>query len=167
MPFTLRTRVTADAPSSLVSCRSARATSRLTPTRVSLWLGQGIKQALMRSIAAAHLRVLITLFITNSEFRKLLSDFGLIGRDVFATVATKAADGARPSQSDLDQVDQEAPSNQWVGADGKKHGQNDTPELQMRGPSGSQIKYNPKDAPGDAQYVKPRRVYTRADFLPE
>ena len=32
--------------------------------------------------AAAHLRVLITLFVTNAEFRKLIKDLGIIGRDV-------------------------------------------------------------------------------------
>ncbi|KAL7423409.1 hypothetical protein Q5752_000989 [Cryptotrichosporon argae] len=101
--------------------------------------------------AAAHLRVLITLFITNGEFRKIVNDLGLIGRDLFATAASKAADKARPDQHQLDQVDKEAPSNQWVGADGKTHGTDSTPELQLKGPNGAQIHYNPKDAPGEAK----------------
>jgi hypothetical protein len=100
--------------------------------------------------AAAHLRVLITLFITNSEFRKILNDLGLVGRDIFATAASKAADKARPNQDQLDQVDQEAPSKQWIGADGNKLGPNDTPDVQLKGPGGSEVRYNPKDAPGDA-----------------
>ena len=89
--------------------------------------------------------------MTNSEFRKLIKDFGIIGRDIFATGASKAADKARPNQGQLDSIDQEAPSNQWIGADGKTHGTNETPELQMKGPGGSQVRYNPKDAPGNAQ----------------
>jgi len=101
--------------------------------------------------AAAHLRVLITLFITNSEFRKILNDLGFVGRDIFATTASKAADKARPNQDQLDQIDQEAPSKQWIGADGKKLGPNDTPELQMKGPDGSEVRYNPKDAPSNAK----------------
>jgi len=101
--------------------------------------------------AAAHLRTLVTLFITNSEARKLLNDLGLIGRDVFATAASKAADKARPDQERLDQVDQEAPSKQWIGPDGQKLGTNDTPELQLKGPGGSEVRYNPKDAPGNAK----------------
>ncbi|ORX38560.1 hypothetical protein BD324DRAFT_578011 [Kockovaella imperatae] len=106
--------------------------------------------------AAAHLRVLITLFITNSEFRKLASDFGIIGRDVFATAASKVADTARPDQEQLDQVDQEAPSKQWVGPDGKKLGTQDTPELQLKNPAGDgEVRYNPKDAPSDAKITGP------------
>jgi len=100
--------------------------------------------------AAAHLRVLITLFITNSEFRKIFNDLGLVGRDIFATTASKAAEKARPNQDQLDQIDQEAPSKQWIGADGQRLGTNDTPDVQVRGPGGSQVRYNPKDAPGDA-----------------
>jgi hypothetical protein len=97
------------------------------------------------------LRVLITLFITNSEFRKILSDFGIVGRDVFATAAAKAADKARPTQEQLDQVDQEAPSKQWIGADGQKLGPNETPDVAIKGPDGAEVKYNPKDAPSDAK----------------
>ncbi|WWD18999.1 hypothetical protein CI109_103456 [Kwoniella shandongensis] len=103
--------------------------------------------------AAAHLRVLITLFVTNSEARKLLNDFGIVGRDIFATGAAKAADKARPTQDQLDRVDQEAPSHQWIGADGKKLGPNDTPDVQVKGPDGSQVRYNPKDDPRDAKVV--------------
>jgi S-adenosylmethionine hydrolase len=101
--------------------------------------------------AAAHLRVLLTLFVTNSEVRKLAKDLGFVGRDIFATTASKAADKARPSQQQLDQVDQEAPSKQWVGADGKTLGPNETPDLQFKAADGSQVRYNPKDAPGNAQ----------------
>ncbi|KAK8854853.1 hypothetical protein IAR55_003592 [Kwoniella newhampshirensis] len=103
--------------------------------------------------AAAHLRVLITLFLTNSEARKLLNDFGIIGRDIFATGAAKAADKARPNQEQLDSVDQEAPSHEWIGADGKKLGPNDTPDVQVKGPNGSQVRYNPKEDPRDAKVV--------------
>ena len=101
--------------------------------------------------ASAHIRVLITLFITNSEFRKILGDLGIVGRDIFATTAAKAAEKARPDQDQLDQVDKEAPSKQWIGADGKTHGTQETPELQVKGPGGQQVRYHPKDAPGDAK----------------
>ena len=60
--------------------------------------------------AAAHLRTLITLFITNSEARKLVSDLGIIGRDVFASGAVKVAEKVKPDQAALDRADQEAPS---------------------------------------------------------
>ncbi|WVO22981.1 uncharacterized protein IAS62_004325 [Cryptococcus decagattii] len=103
--------------------------------------------------AASHIRVLITLFLTNSEARKLLKDFGIVGRDIFATAATKAADKARPSQEQLDSVDQEAPSHEWIGADGKKLGPNETPDLQIKGPGGTQARYHPRDDPRDAQLI--------------
>ncbi|ODN78898.1 hypothetical protein L202_04426 [Cryptococcus amylolentus CBS 6039] len=106
--------------------------------------------------AAAHIRTLITLFVTNSEARKLLQDFGIVGRDVFATAASKAADKARPTQEQLDAVDQEAPSNEWVGADGKRHGPNETPEVQLKGPNGTEVRYHPKDAPGQASVTDHR-----------
>ena len=93
----------------------------------------------------------MTLFITNSEARKLLNDLGLIGRDLFATAATKAAEKARPDQQQLDQVDQEAPSKQWIGADGQKLGTNDTPDVKLKGPGGSEVRYHPKDDPKNAQ----------------
>lgn len=109
--------------------------------------------ALANPPAAKHLRVLLTLFVTNAEVRKLAKDLGFVGRDIFASTAAKAADKARPTQEQLDQVDREAPSKQWVGADGQKLGPNDTPEVQLRGPDGAEVRYNPKDAPSNAQYV--------------
>lgn len=105
------------------------------------------------STAAAHLRTLITLFATNSEARKLLSDLGLVSRDLFATAAERAANKARPDQRDLDQVDKEAPSGEWIGADGKRVGKDETPELQLKGPKGTEFRMNPKDDPANAKTV--------------
>lgn len=62
--------------------------------------------------AVEHLRTLGKLIFTNSEFRKLLKDVGILGRDVAADAAAKAADAARPSEDQLNQVDETAPSNQ-------------------------------------------------------
>lgn len=84
-----------------------------------------------------------------------MNDLGLVGRDIFATGAAKAAEKVRPSSEQLDQIDQEAPSKQWIGPDGRKLGPNETPELQLKGPNGSEIRYNPKDDPRHAQYVHP------------
>ena len=118
----------------------------------------------MLTAAAAHLRVLLTLFVTNSEFRKIFKDLGFVGRDIFATTASKAADKARPSQHQLDQVDQEAPSKQWIGADGQRLGTQDTPDVALKGPSGSEVRYHPKDAPSDAQYVCALASLPRSHF---
>lgn len=100
---------------------------------------------------ATHLRVLLTLFLTNSEARKLLNDMGLVARDLFATGAAKAADAVRPDQEALDQVDKSAPSGEWVSADGRKVGRDETPELEVSGPGKLNFRMNPKDDPANAQ----------------
>ncbi|GAA6017008.1 hypothetical protein JCM10207_001455 [Rhodosporidiobolus poonsookiae] len=69
--------------------------------------------------AVEHLRTLGKLIFTNSEARKLLKDIGFLGRDVAADAAVKAADVARPNEEQLRQVDEPAPSNQWVGPNGE------------------------------------------------
>lgn len=48
---------------------------------------------------AKHLCTLMRLIFTKSEARKLLSDAGFIGRDLFAGGAAKAAKSVRPDQA--------------------------------------------------------------------
>lgn len=72
--------------------------------------------------AAEHLRTLAKLIYTNSEARKLLKDISILGRDVAADATAKASDLARPGDDQLANVDTPAPSNEWVGPDGQKHG---------------------------------------------
>ncbi|GAA6030366.1 hypothetical protein JCM8097_009074 [Rhodosporidiobolus ruineniae] len=69
--------------------------------------------------AVEHLRTLGKLIWTNAEARKLLKDVGLLARDVAADGAVKAAEVARPDEERLRQVDEPAPSNQWVGPNGE------------------------------------------------
>lgn len=69
-------------------------------------------------LAAEHLRTLGKLIFTNSEFRKILKDASFLGRDVLADGLSKAANGARPTEQQLADVDDPAPSNQWEGANG-------------------------------------------------
>ncbi|KAI4525606.1 hypothetical protein K525DRAFT_290071 [Schizophyllum commune Loenen D] len=63
--------------------------------------------------AAHHLRTLMSLILTNSEVRKLLSDFGTIGRDVLAKGASEAAGKLRPSEDELARVDEPAPKGEF------------------------------------------------------
>ncbi|CAD6931994.1 unnamed protein product [Tilletia controversa] len=63
--------------------------------------------------AGEAFRTLFKLFLRNGEVRKLVQDFGVIGRDIFADAATKAANVARPDEAKLGQVDQPAPDNQF------------------------------------------------------
>ena len=60
--------------------------------------------------AVQHLRTLAQLLLTNSEARKLLQDFTLIGRDMFAQGAAKAAERARPDPERMAKVDDAAPN---------------------------------------------------------
>lgn len=106
-----------------------------------------------RDEAGKHLRVLATLFLTNGEVRKLVKDLGIVGRDMFATGAVKAADAARPNTDQLNQIDQPAADRTWVGPDGQTLGPNDSPTLAMKTADGSQVRYDPKDAPGQAQII--------------
>lgn len=69
--------------------------------------------------AVQHLRTLLTLVLTNSEARKLLGDFSLIGRDLFATGAAKAAEAARPDPERMARVDDPAPHGQFVTEGGR------------------------------------------------
>ena len=60
--------------------------------------------------AVQHLRTLAQILLTNSEARKLVQDFGLIGRDLFAQGASRAAERARPDPERMARVDDAAVS---------------------------------------------------------
>lgn len=60
--------------------------------------------------AVQHLRTLAQILLTNSEARKLIQDFGLIGRDLFAQGASRAAERARPDPERMSKVDDSAVS---------------------------------------------------------
>ncbi|KZP21786.1 hypothetical protein FIBSPDRAFT_953335 [Athelia psychrophila] len=66
--------------------------------------------------------------------RRLLSDFSLIGRDLHARGACKAADGLRPDAEALVHVDESVPNDQFVTAGGRTSGPNETPVLEARVP---------------------------------
>ncbi|ETS64374.1 hypothetical protein PaG_01227 [Moesziomyces aphidis] len=66
-----------------------------------------------RETASEAFRTLLTLFLRNGELRKIVQDFGYIGRDMFADGAAKAAEVARPDEDRLAAVDQPAPDNEF------------------------------------------------------
>ncbi|KAF8890527.1 hypothetical protein CPB84DRAFT_1816344 [Gymnopilus junonius] len=84
--------------------------------------------------AVKHLRTLLTLILTNSEVRKLLSDFSLIGRDLLSKGAVKVAETIAPNPDKLAQVDQSAPNDQFITEGGRVVGPNETPVLEARLP---------------------------------
>lgn len=107
--------------------------------------------------AVEHLRTLMRLILTNSEARKLLSDAGLIGRDLFARGAAKAADSVRPDQEQLARVDDAAPSDEFIGANGERAGPNDpappvlTEEQKQQGQQALDTARQARDMKNDAK----------------
>ena len=77
--------------------------------------------------AVAHLRTLLSLIFTNAEVRKLLGDFAVIGRDLFARGAMKAAEMARPDEERLRTVDDSAPNDTFYTEGGRTAGPDETP----------------------------------------
>lgn len=70
--------------------------------------------------ALQSLKTLGTLVITNGQFRKLLSDAGLLLRDMAADATDKATgqlgkvgDKVRPDEGQRKQIDKPAPEHQW------------------------------------------------------
>lgn len=104
--------------------------------------------------ALQSLKTLGTLVITNGQFRKLLSDAGLLLRDMAADAADKATEQAtdklgtassklRPDESARKQIDEPAPDNQW-------HEKPDTQGLKQQGmPYG--LQFAPSFANDDSQ----------------
>lgn len=96
--------------------------------------------------AVQHLRTLLNLILTNSEARKLLSDFGIIGRDLLARGAGKVAEALRPDEEGLTRVDHAAPQDQFVTEGGRVVGPGEKPVLDAKLPFDTSLKHDP-DAP--------------------
>lgn len=77
--------------------------------------------------AVQHLRTILSLVLTNAEVRKLMSDFSLIGRDLLARGASKAATNLRPTDEQLRHVDESGPRDQFITEGGRVAGPNETP----------------------------------------
>jgi hypothetical protein len=78
-------------------------------------------------VATKHLRTLLNLIATNSEARKLLSDFSVLGRDILARATTHAAEAIRPDEEKLNQIDQSAPADDFRTQGDRTVGPNETP----------------------------------------
>lgn len=96
--------------------------------------------------AVHHLRTLLNLVLTNSEARKLLSDFGVIGRDLLARGAVKVAETIRPDEEQLSKVDHTVPQDQFVTEGGRVTGPGEKPVLEANLPFDTTFKHDP-DAP--------------------
>lgn len=84
---------------------------------------------------------------TNSEVRKLLTDFGLIGRDLLSKAASKAAENIAPSPDRLANVDRPGPQDQFVTNGGRTTGTEETPVLEARIPGTDHVVSHHPDQP--------------------
>jgi hypothetical protein len=63
--------------------------------------------------ALEGLRTLGRLLVTNGQFRKLLEDVTLLGRDMAADAASNATQKIRPDKERLEKIDEPAPDHTW------------------------------------------------------
>jgi len=92
-----------------------------------------------RDQAASHIRTLVTLFLTNTELRKILADTGIVSRDLLSKATKKAAGTLAPHEDRLRSVDEpvrteeEGTAGKFVSFDeeGRRHeiGTDQTPSL--------------------------------------
>jgi hypothetical protein len=93
---------------------------------------------------------LLRLILTNSEIRKLFSDFSLIGRDLLAKGTHKIADVIAPTDDELAHVDEPAPHGKFVSEGGREVGQETAPVLDVNVPG---TDANVKQRPGKEDVV--------------
>lgn len=98
------------------------------------------------TVAARHLRTLLHIILTNSEARKLFSDFSVIGRDLLSKTAAKASETIAPSEEELRRADEVAPEDQFISAGGRRVGLDTTPTFEASIPgTRSTIRSHPSD----------------------
>ena len=78
-------------------------------------------------LAVRHLRTLLSIILTNSEVRKLLSDISVIGVDILSKEATQLAQKIAPTDEQLRDVDRPAPDDEFISAGGRPVGPEETP----------------------------------------
>ncbi|KAG6890844.1 hypothetical protein C0992_012483 [Termitomyces sp. T32_za158] len=110
--------------------------------------GDAEKQDAESKQAIRHLRTLLSLVLTNSEVRKLFSDFSLIGRDLLSTSLQKASSHIGPTREELAHVNEPGPDNQFITEGGRPVGQGETPVMEARVP-GTETKI--KEGGGEAR----------------
>ncbi|RPD78550.1 hypothetical protein L226DRAFT_543850 [Lentinus tigrinus ALCF2SS1-7] len=118
-----------------------------------------------RQQAVQHLRTLLSLVFTNAEVRKLVSDFGVIGRDILARGAEKVAEQARPSEDALRRVDQPGPEHTFFTEGGRKAGPNETPVPEVKIPgTDTRVAHHPRaDDPAKGTAIKQGDEVKRGD----
>lgn len=95
--------------------------------------------------AVRHLRTLLSLVLTNSEVRKLLSDFSTIGRDLLSIAAKEAAILIAPDADKLADANEPGPKDRFVTEGGRTAGKDETPVLEAQVPgTDATLKHHPR-----------------------
>lgn len=109
-------------------------------------------------VAVRHLRTLLSIILTNSEVRKLLSDFSVIGVDLLSKGATQLAQKIAPTEQQLRNIDRTAPDDEFITTGGRPAGSEETPvpELSVPGMSKSLQQHPNENEPHivDADHTK-------------
>ncbi|KAF9444701.1 hypothetical protein P691DRAFT_763168 [Macrolepiota fuliginosa MF-IS2] len=84
--------------------------------------------------AITNLRTLLHIVLTNSEARKLLSDFSVIGRDLLSKSAVKASELIAPHPEALQRTHEPAPADEFISSGGRHVGPEETPVLEANVP---------------------------------
>ncbi|KAF8805918.1 hypothetical protein BYT27DRAFT_7191832 [Phlegmacium glaucopus] len=96
--------------------------------------------------AVQHLRTLLSIILTNSEVRKLLSDFSVIGADLLSKGAAHLARTIAPTDEQLRNVDQSGPDDEFITAGGRPAGPGETPVPELSVPGTSKtLQRHPKE----------------------
>jgi hypothetical protein len=87
--------------------------------------------------AVRHLRTLLSIILTNSEVRKLLADFSVIGADLLSKGASYLAHKVAPTDEQLSNVDRPASDDEFITTGSRPAGPVETPvpELSVPGTS--------------------------------
>ncbi|KAF8812610.1 hypothetical protein BYT27DRAFT_7207628, partial [Phlegmacium glaucopus] len=93
-----------------------------------------------------HLRTLLSIILTKSEVRKLLSNFSVIGADLLSKGAAHLARRIAPTDEQLRNVDQSAPDDEFITAGGRPTAPGETPVPELSVPSTSKtLQGHPKE----------------------
>jgi Family of unknown function (DUF5923) len=103
-------------------------------------------------VATQHLRTLLSIILTNSEVRKLFSDFSVVGADILSKAAVYLAQKIAPTDEQLRNLDRSAPDDEFITAGGRPTGQGETPVPELSVPGTSKtLQQHPKE--NDPQIV--------------
>ncbi|ESK85280.1 hypothetical protein Moror_11329 [Moniliophthora roreri MCA 2997] len=92
-------------------------------SRINFWIVVPVEKDKAKADAdqtIQHVRTLLHLLLTNSEARKLVTDFSIIGRDLLSKGLVKASEGIAPGEDRLRGVDEAHKGDQFIPGETKE-----------------------------------------------